>query len=181
MIDEKNIIAHTSKWLKQVVIQHNFCPFAAAEVDKNAVRYCVIHQSDPKAILEALAMEWKTLDENPAIATSLLIFPQSFPDFLLYLDFLSLAESLLQDVDYDGIYQLASFHPDYRFAGSTDEDPANYTNRSPYPMIHILREDQLEQALESFPHPDRIPLRNIDLARKLGLEKMQANRKDCFK
>lgn len=181
MIDEKSIIDHTAKWLKQVVIKNNFCPFAAAEVARQAVRYRVLKQATEELALEALSAEWALLDEQEDIATSLVIFPDAFSDFLPYLDFLAIAEAALRQQDYEGIYQLASFHPDYRFAGSTDEDAANYTNRSPYPMIHILREDQLEKALSTFPHPERIPLRNIDLARKLGLEKMQTARKDCMK
>ncbi len=180
MIDEKSIIAHTAKWLKQVVIKNNFCPFAATEVAKEAVRYHVVAPGSSEEALEALAAEWEVLDQNADISTTLLLLPDAFSDFMAYLDFLAIAEALLREQGYEGVYQLASFHPDYRFAGSTDEDAANYTNRAPYPMIHILREDQLKEALDTFANPEQIPLRNIDLCRKLGLAKMQEARKKCM-
>ena len=124
--------------------------------------------------MEAIFTECQRLDQDLNIETTLIIFPIYFKQFDDYLDFLGIAESLLIEQGYEGIYQLASFHPDYCFSGEAHEDPANYTNRSPYPMLHLIREESLERALKSHPNPEKIPERNITLTRKLGLEKLQA-------
>ncbi|MEO1412815.1 MAG: DUF1415 domain-containing protein [Bacteroidota bacterium] len=170
-------IQQTIQWVKAVVIKHNFCPFAAAELLRRRVRYGVGEGQNAEAHLALLAREWKHLDQQADTATTLLVFPEAYPDFADYLDFVGWAEALLRSLDYEGIYQLASFHPDYRFAGAEPEDPANYTNRSPYPMLHILREAQLERVLAAYHDPEGIPLRNIDLARSLGLELMREERR----
>ena len=117
--------------------------------------------------------ELEQLDSKEQIETALLIFPNTFDNFREYLEFLDLCQAFLLDMNYEGVYQLASFHPEYQFAGSSDDDPANYTNRSPYPMIHILRESSIEEALKHFPHPEQIPEKNIETARKIGLHEMQ--------
>ncbi len=176
-MEQSNCIQQTIQWVEQIVIKNNFCPFAAAELVRQRIRFNIGPGTNSEAHLETLAQEWRFLDQHPDTATTLLLLPEAYPDFMDYLDFISLAESLLRSLDYEGIYQLASFHPLYRFAGSTDEDPANYTNRSPYPMVHILREEQLEKVLHSYQNPENIPLRNIDLARKLGLHQMQEARR----
>ena len=113
------------------------------------------------------------LDKDDQIETSLLAYPDAFYDFETYLGLVELAEDLLIEQGYEGVYQLASFHPDYRFAETAEDDPANYTNRSPYPMLHLLRESAVEKALENYSQPERIPQRNIETARTMGLEKMQ--------
>ena len=174
MNQENPAILQTAKWIKTVVIENNFCPFAATAMTKSRIHYQVMEKTNSEACLEQLVMEWKRLDENSDIETSFLIFPEGFADFSDYLEFLVLAESLQTEMGYEGIYQVASFHPDYRFAQAPEDDPANYTNRSPYPMLHLLREASVENALQTFLHPEKIPQRNIDLARKLGLEKMEA-------
>jgi hypothetical protein len=114
------------------------------------------------------------MDIEPATETTLLILPEGCTQFNDFLDLTAMAEQLLIDQGYEGVYQLASFHPDYCFAGEDENDPANYTNRSPYPMLHIIREASIEQALKTYPNPELIPERNIELTRKLGLEKIQA-------
>jgi hypothetical protein len=110
------------------------------------------------------------LNEQPEVETALIILPEGFSDFEEYLDLVYEAEELIIDEGFEGTYQVASFHPNYVFADSDDNDPANYTNRSPYPMLHILREDLLEVAVDNHPDPESIPDQNIAKAKSLGLE-----------
>ena len=115
----------------------------------------------------------KRLDNDPSIETSFLIFPNAFQKFHDYLDLLSLADDRLKRNGYEGIYQVASFHPLYLFANSDETDPANYTNRSIYPMLHLLREESMTKALANYKDPESIPMRNIDFAKKKGLAYMK--------
>ena len=158
----------------------NFCPFAAKVFNKKQIRYLVLSPGDLKTCLTTLSAEFKYLDENEAVETTFIIFPNDHADFPGYLDMTERAEDFLAKENYEGIYQLASFHPQYCFAGSSDDDAANYTNRSPYPMLHILREDSITKALESFTNPESIPETNIDFARKKGLHYMQMLRASCM-
>ncbi|WP_029934439.1 DUF1415 domain-containing protein [Thiomicrospira pelophila] len=174
------IIQATRCWVDKVVVGLNFCPFAKREVDAERVYYSVQEDSSLEAVLTQLMLECQRLDQNPDIETSLLILPVGFEGFLDYLDLIALAEDLMVQEGYEGVYQLASFHPDYCFAGEAENDPANYTNRSPYPMLHLIREASLEKALAHHPDPDSIPQTNIDLAREKGLEQMQALRQACL-
>lgn len=169
----KEIIKQTEKWLTSFIINYNICPFAKREHDQARIQYTVVESIRLEQCLESVISECQRLDSQTNIETSLIIFPNTFSNFDDYLDFLNLAESLLIDQQYEGIYQLASFHPNYCFDGEADSDPANYTNRSPYPMLHLIREHSLEKALESYPDPEKIPERNIILTRQLGLEKLQ--------
>ena len=120
------------------------------------------------------------MDENEQVETALIIFPNTFEQFDDYLDLVSLAESLLKKEDYEGIYQVASFHPQYRFAGAPVSDAANYTNRSVYPMLHILREESIEKALEKYPDSGQIPEHNINFAREKGVVYMKMLRDACM-
>jgi hypothetical protein len=120
------------------------------------------------------------LDQDQTIATSLLIFPNAFHRWVDYLDLVARAEKLLRQKGYNGIYQVASFHPLYQFAGAAPNDPANYTNRSIHPMLHLLREDQVEKALLQYPHPEGIPERNINFAREKGEAYMKMLRDSCL-
>lgn len=169
----ERIIEQTKQWLRSFIIKYNICPFAKQEDDKDSIYYAVVEEKEINHCLESIFNQCQHLDQNPHIETILLIFPAYFGQFDDYLDFLSLAESLLNEQGYEGIYQLASFHPLYCFADEDPSDPANYTNRSPYPMIHLIREASLEQALQSYPNPELIPERNIKLTRKLGSKKIQ--------
>lgn len=173
-------ITHTSNWIKNVVIGCNFCPFAAKALIKKSVRYVVVENTDFKTALTTLAKEFEFLSDNLNIETTFIIFSEGFTDFLQYLDLVDKGERLLTKEDYDGVYQLASFHPQYLFAGSTENDPANYTNRSPYPMLHILREDSITKALENFDDPDSIPDKNIDFAKTKGMEYMKMLAASCI-
>lgn len=175
---EKYII-QTKNWVQTVIIGLNFCPFASREFDKGSIRYSIL-KGPIEHCLESLILECDLLEADKTVETTLLILPEGFEKFDFFLYLLDLASDLLADQGYEGIYQLASFHPDYCFAGVPAEDPANYTNRSPYPMLHLLREESLDKALEHHPDPEGIPLRNIELARKMGEEKLKNLRAACF-
>lgn len=169
----ERMIKQTQCWLDSVIIEHNICPFAKRERDKGSIRFTVDESSELSQALENLILECERLDEKPEIETTLIILAKVGQDFNDYLDFLDIANQLLIEQGCEGVYQLASFHPDYCFADSNVDDPANYTNRSPYPTLHIIREKSLEKALQSYPEPELIPERNIDYCQNLGLEKMQ--------
>jgi len=176
---DSSIIEQTQNWLKSIVIGLGFCPFAQTELERNRIHYCVVRTNDLPACLESLVLECERLDRNNNIATSLLIYPDQWTNFDEFLDYLAMAESLIEAQHYQEIYQLASFHPLYRFEGAPDNDPANYTNRSPYPMLHLLREDGLESALKRYPHPEQIPHQNIRRARALGEAKLKTLLEGC--
>lgn len=178
-MNPQKIISTTQQWLTSYVIAYNICPFARRVHETHAIHYRVCEQADLEQALQSLMEECFELEANPEIATSLVIYPLGFDDFEDYLDLLEIAERLLSDRGYDGIFQLASFHPNYCFDDSEQQDPANYTNRSPYPMLHVIREDSLSQALASYPEPEKIPERNIQLNRELGLEVLRRLLADC--
>jgi hypothetical protein len=173
------VIDQTKKWINEVVIGCNFCPFAAQVMKQQSVFYKVEYAITKEACLIALRSELTRLDEDESIQTSFLILPRGFAVFDDYLALVADAEELLQQYDYDGIYQLASFHPLYRFADSTTEDAADYTNRSVYPMLHVLREASIDKALAHYNSPGDIPQRNIDFARGKGMIYMKMLRDSC--
>lgn len=177
---EATIVSETTNWIKSVVIGCNFCPFAAKALLRKSIRYVVLPDATVESSLDALAKELLYLDGATDIETTLIILPNRFSDFEEYLDLVALAEDLVFDLDYEGIYQVASFHPNYCFEGSDEEDPANYTNRSIYPMLHVLREESITKAIENFPDPEGIPQRNIDFAQRKGLQYMQMLRAACI-
>lgn len=181
MIEKETVIAQTKKWITDVVIGCNFCPFAAKEVKQNTLHYQVESGKRIEEGISAFLKECIRLDDNENIETTLLLFPQSFQKFDDYLNLVSHAENLLRKKKYEGIYQLASFHPLYCFSGASMDDAANFTNRSPYPMLHILREDSVEQALGKYPHPEKIPENNISFTREKGYEYMKKLREACLK
>lgn len=176
----EQIIAQTKKWINEVVIGCNFCPFAARVVKQQKVFYKVEPSTDVAKCLESFLEELTRLDEEDLIETSFLIFPDTVKIFDDYLDLVSLAEKLLKQKGYAGIYQLASFHPLYRFADAPADDAANYTNRSVYPMLHLLRESSIDKALEQYPDPQAIPGRNINFAREKGMAYMKLLRDSCI-
>lgn len=178
--NDQIVIAQTRAWVKNVVVGCNFCPFAGREVQRDSIHYAVIRSEAMETCLEAVLRECKRLDEEEIIETTLLIFPDAFPKFEDFLDLLELGEGLLLEHDYEGIYQIASFHQDYCFADAPADDPANYTNRSLYPMLHLLREASLDRVLENYPDPEGIPDRNIAFARQKGLAHMQLLREACL-
>jgi hypothetical protein len=180
MTASEQIIKDTKQWIDNVVVGCNFCPFAANVVKRQTIYYKVEESTDKAVCLEALLTEVTRLDNEATIETSFLIFPNTFKNFEDYLDIVSLAEKLLKKKGYEGIYQLASFHPLYLFAGSLENDAANYTNRSIYPMLHLLREAAIDKALEHYGAPEDIPERNINFAREKGLVYMKMLRDACL-
>lgn len=163
-----NPIEECKNWLQEVVIAHNFCPFAKAEFDRGRVRFVLAESDNTEDLLHQLIAECAHLDEHSDTETTLLIYPHGLDSFDEFLDFVELATDLLHAQDYEGVYQLASFHPDYCFEGEEENDAANYTNRSPYPMLHLIREKSIENALKHYPQPERIPENNIELAQQKG-------------
>ncbi|AGH45917.1 DUF1415 domain-containing protein [Paraglaciecola psychrophila] len=161
-------------WIDKVIIGLNFCPFAKKEIQRNTVRYAIYASTHVNDALSQFIEELAILDQQQDIQTTLLVFSNGFSDFEEYLDMLGLANSLMEQGGYGGIYQVASFHPDYCFDGEAQNDPANYTNRSPYPILHILRESSIEDALKRYPEPESIPKNNIAKARKLGSSFLKA-------
>lgn len=180
MIKSEEVISRTKKWITEVVIGCNFCPFAAKEMKKGSVHHAVEFSTDLTSCLEALMLECQRLDEDDSIETTLLIFPMAFNTFDDFLILTELAEQLLEEQEYEGVYQIASFHPEYQFADAPPDDPANFTNRSVYPMLHLLREDRVELAIESHPDAEGIPDRNVMFAREKGLAYMKKLRDTCL-
>ena len=168
---EHEAIADTRRWLERAVIGLNLCPFAKAVHVKQQVRFVLSDAELPDDLLEELAEELLRLRDTPAddIDTTLLIHPRTLSDFLDYNDFLDRVDALIEALELDGILQVASFHPDYRFADSEADDPGNCTNRAPYPTLHLLREASLDKAVAAYPDADFIVERNLDTMAKLGL------------
>ena len=165
-------LAVTRNWLEKAVIGLNLCPFAKAVYAKQQVRFVLSDASTPEALLEQLVEELVLLRDTPAeqIDTTLIIHPEVLTDFLEYNDFLENADAAVETLDLQGILQVASFHPQYQFAGAAPDDVSNYTNRAPYPILHLLREDSVERAVAAFPDPDVIIERNIETLDKLGVD-----------
>lgn len=172
MIPEIDPIASTRHWLQCAVIGLNLCPFAKAVFAKDQIRFVLSEATDADGLLTDLIAELTHLRDTPAeqTDTTLLIHPRVLTDFLDYNDFLDVADAALTALDLDGEIQVASFHPDYRFADSFDDPIENYTNRSPFPMLHLLREASVERAVDAFPDADAIIDRNMATLRNLGVE-----------
>ena len=168
----QEIIAATKAWLEKAVIGLDLCPFARAVHLRNQIRYVVSEAETPEELLAELIGELQALAaaDPEAIDTTLLIHPRVLGDFLDYNDFLGVAETAVEELALTGILQVASFHPHYQFAGTEPDDIENYTNRSPYPILHLLREESVERAVEAFPDTARIYKKNIETLRRLGRE-----------
>jgi hypothetical protein len=169
---EDPILQETRDWLEKAVIGLNLCPFAKPVHVAGRIRYAVSRAETPEALLADLLAELRTIAaaDPDDIETTLLIHPRVLADFLDYNDFLGVADAALEDLDLVGEIQVASFHPRYQFEGTAPDDIENYTNRSPYPILHLLREASVEEAVASFPETDRIYKANIETLRKLGLD-----------
>ncbi len=165
-------IEATKNWLEKVVVGLNLCPFARQPFSTGRVRYVVYEGTDIVQLAIRMIQEAQYLKEHPSaeVETTLLILSNALPDFLDYLDFVAEGEWLIRENGLEGVIQLASFHPDYQFAGTEPEAPENYTNRSPYPMLHLLREESIERVLEHYENPEEIPARNIEKMQELGVE-----------
>jgi len=169
MTDEA-VLAQTRHWLEKAVIGLNLCPFAKAVYVKNQVRLVVSHARHADDLLEELDRELDLLVATPAteIDTTLLIHPTLFEDFLDFNDFLEVADGVVEEHGLEGVVQLASFHPRFQFDGTEAEDISNYTNRAPFAMLHLLREESVEKAVEAFPEAEAIYAQNIATLEKLG-------------
>lgn len=179
-VDDQRVIEATERWVRDVVVNLNLCPFAKRELVRNRVRFVVSAATTEDALLESLHQELQWLNDHDEVETTLLVHPHVLWDFLDYNEFLPAADDLLRYLDLEGIYQVASLHPDYQFGGTEPGDVENYTNRSPYPMLHLLREESLERAIDNYPDVDEIPQRNIERMAYVGLTHMQALLKSCF-
>jgi hypothetical protein len=166
-IADEVVLAATRHWLEQAVIGLNLCPFAKAVHSKGQIRYVVSAATDPEALLAELVQELRLLASTPAeeVDTTLLIHPQVLTDFLDFNDFLDPADAALEAL---GLEQIASFHPQFQFAGTDPDDMGNFSNRAPYPTLHLLREDSIDRAVEAFPQADAIYERNIETLEALG-------------
>lgn len=165
-------IADTRRWLERAVIGLNLCPFAKAVYLKEQVRFVLSEARDAEALLHDLHDELVQLQaaDPQQTDTTLIVHPHVLDDFLDYNDFLDLADALVAELGLEGEIQVASFHPDYQFAGTAHDDVGNCTNRSPYPTLHLLREASVERAAAAFPDPDAIVERNIATLEKLGID-----------
>ena len=174
------VMKATEKWVRTVVVEHEFCPFARRELERGSIRMRVLDSATVEDCCAALLQELGRMDNDESIETALLLLSNSHNDFEEYLLLVGDTEALLESEGYEGVYQLASFHPDYCFVDSLPDDAANYTNRSPYPMIHILRAASVEEAIEQHPDTKAIPQRNIEVARKLGAATLKALLDQCW-
>ena len=174
-------IAQTRCWVKEVVIGLNLCPFAREPFEAGSIRYQLCEAVEEDAVYTALIRELADFAQLPSeeAETGLFIASRGLGDFESYLDVLEDAQAALEEAGLEGMLQLASFHPDYCFDGMEADDPANYTNRSPYPMFHLIRQDGLAAALESWPDPEAIPRRNVALLREMGLDGIRKLLEKC--
>jgi hypothetical protein len=166
-----DIIAATREWIERAVIGLNLCPFAKSVYAGNLVRLVVSEARTADALLADLEHELRALARTTPedVETTVLIHPHVLRSFLDYNDFLDVADAAIDRLGLTGVVQTASFHPEYQFAGTAPDDVTNYTNRSPYPMLHLLREESVERAVDGYPGVEQIPERNIETMRRLGL------------
>lgn len=168
--DDDEIIAVTRAWVDKAVIGLNLCPFAKAVQVRGQVRYVVSRADTPEALYEDLRRELDLLacTDPEEVDTTLLIHPGVLTDFLEYNDFLDVADATVEELELDGHIQVASFHPAYRFAGTAEDDIGNATNRSPFPMLHLLREASIERAVAAIPEAADIYEKNLRTMENLG-------------
>ena len=162
------VVDSVISWFEDSVLGLNLCPFAAKPYRQGSIHFELSDASDDESCLIDLLLMLNKLVQQADIETLVLIIPQHFTSFTDYNDFLNLADELLEQQDWLGIFQIASFHPDYIFADSDINDQANWTNRSPYPLLHLIRESSIDKAIESHPAIDEIPERNINLLRSMN-------------
>lgn len=180
MNTQDTVIQAVQRWVERLVVGENLCPFAKRELVHNRVRFVHSTADDEADLLVDLDAELNRLQAEPDVETTLLIHPEVLQDFLDFNNFLDQADALLRYKKLQGEFQLASFHPDYQFAGTTADDAENYTNRSPYPVLHLLREASLENAIDRYPDTADIPERNIARMEAMGVTRLQQILADCL-
>jgi uncharacterized protein len=180
-LDVNAALVETRAWVDRAVIGLNLCPFAKAPQVKRQVRYALSDATTPEALLADLVDELNCLVAAPVerLETTLLVHPGVLGDFADYNDFLDLADGALAELGLEGVVQIASFHPQYQFAGSAAGDIGNATNRSPYPTMHLIREDSIDRAVAAFPAAEAIFQANIETMRSLGPEGWAALQRQC--
>ena len=183
MTSPSTVIAETRAWVDRAVIGLNLCPFAKAVQVKGLIRYTLCEASDTAALLEALCSELHLLADADAaqLDTTLLIHPGVLNDFLDFNDFLAVAEAAVDELGYAGVLQVASFHPQFQFADTRADDVSNATNRSPYPILHLLREASIDRAVAAFPEAETIFEANIETLETLGADGWAALQAQCRK
>jgi hypothetical protein len=177
-LNKPQIIKIVRRWLADFVIEFNVCPFAGRELREKRILFEVTDATTESQLLADLERALLHLQENPSVETSLLIHPQILQNFADYNDFLGVAELLLQQMQLEGEFQIASFHPDYQFAGTQVDAAENFTNRSPFPLLHLLRESSVSRAVEHHPDVVSIPANNIETMNRIGapaLRRLLAN------
>ena len=179
-MDSHTIIEETKNWVREVVIGLNLCPFAKREFDQGKIRFSVYDDTNIEGLLTLLQIELELLQSNAEVETSLLIHPKVLKDFHSYVDFLEQVERFLLESHLDIEFQVASFHPEYQFADTELDDVENYTNRSPYPMLHLLREHSLDRAIDVHPDTSKIPGRNQKLLRDMGKDAIKELLQKCL-
>ena len=179
-MEDDKIVASVRQWVESFIVGMNLCPFAKRELVKSRVRFAVTEAATDDQLMTALQAELELLDRDSSVETTLLIHPKVLQDFDDYNQFLNFADRFLAQLRLGGVYQIASFHPDYQFGGTDLNDAENYTNRSPYPMLHLIREESLERVITDYPDVDQIPERNIELMNRLGQDKLQALMQACL-
>ena len=169
-----NFIEITRKWIASFVVRYHLCPFAKHPLVNDKIHYVVYEGTDIEELISYLkeALEMLSKESPSVVETTFLIHPNILNNFYSYNDFLTIADQLIFALDLEGILQIASFHPKYQFGGTTEEDVTNYTNRSPFPMLHLLREESVEAALENYEDAESIPEKNMDTMQKLGKDKL---------
>lgn len=180
-LTEMRVIAETRHWVEQIVLRHNFCPFAHQPFKKETIYYAVSLSNKSDEIAQVLVNELLRLNDGSpgAIETTLLMTPNCFNDFGDYNDYLSVVDLLIEQLGLEGMIQVASFHPEYQFEGLDIDDVRNYTNRSLYPMFHLILEDSIEHARATHPDVDSIPQTNMALLENLGVEKAKSQLNSC--
>jgi uncharacterized protein len=171
-----DVLASTRAWIERAVIGLNLCPFAKAVYVRDQIHYVVSAAREPATLLAELERELRDLAAADAtkVDTTLLIHPHVLTDFLDYNEFLGDADDAVERLGFTGVFQIASFHPDYQFSGVPADDVSNFTNRSPFPMLHILREVSVTRAVDATSDPDEIHRRNVETMRRLGVGGLKA-------